>query len=208
MIGRLAGVLVGKTLEQVIVDVGGVGYELSVPATTLAQLPVLGERCVLVVHTHLREDGITLFGFSDEADREAFRLLQTVSGVGPRMALAILSGLAVPELVESVAAKNLARLRAIPGVGPKTAERICLELRDKVATLTATATGAGLGPASATAAGAPPPSDLAAQVVAALVHMGYRPAEAERAARSARERLGETASTEALLRDSLVRLVG
>lgn len=205
MIGRLTGLLASKDLEQVVVDVGGVGYELSVPATTLAQLPAVGERCVLVVHTHLREDGITLFGFAGESDREAFRLLQTVSGVGPRMALAILSGLTVPELADSVAAKNLARLRAIPGVGPKTAERICLELRDKVATLAA----AGPAPVTPTPAGgrvATP--DLVAQVVAALVHMGYRPAEAERAARTAREQLGEGASTEALLRDSLVRLVG
>lgn len=204
MIGRLVGLLAVKTLEQVIVDVAGVGYELSVPATTLAQLPPVGERCVLVVHTHLREDGITLFGFSSEADREAFRLLQTVSGVGPRMALGILSGLAVPELVDAVAHKNLGRLRAIPGVGPKTAERICLELRDKVAAL-----GAGTGgPVAPPPTGAPPSTDVVAQVVAALVHMGYRPAEAERAARSARERLGEGATTEALLRDSLVRLVG
>lgn len=204
MIGRLAGLLAVKTLEQVIVDVAGVGYELSVPATTLAQLPPVGERCVLVVHTHLREDGITLFGFSSEADREAFRLLQTVSGVGPRMALGILSGLAVPELVDAVAHKNLGRLRAIPGVGPKTAERICLELRDKVAAL-----GAGTGgPVAPPPTGAAPSTDVVAQVVAALVHMGYRPAEAERAARSARERLGEGATTEALLRDSLVRLVG
>jgi Holliday junction DNA helicase RuvA len=204
VIGRLSGLLAVKTLEQVIVDVAGVGYELSVPATTLAQLPPVGERCVLVVHTHLREDGITLFGFTSEADREAFRLLQTVSGVGPRLALGILSGLAVPELADSVAHKNLGRLRAIPGVGPKTAERICLELRDKVAPLAAAAGGTVAPPP----AGAAPTTDLAAQVVAALVHMGYRPAEAERAARSARERLGEGASTEALLRDSLVRLVG
>lgn len=204
MIGRVSGVLAVKDLEQVVVDVAGVGYELSVPATTLAQLPAVGERCVLVVHTHLREDGITLFGFASGADREAFRLLQTVNGVGPRLALAILSGLAVPELVESVGSRNLGRLRAIPGVGPKTAERICLELRDKVAALA----GAGTGPVAPAAPGAAPATEHVTQVVAALVHMGYRPAEAERAARTAREQLGDGASTEALLRDSLVRLVG
>ena len=204
MIGRLSGVLAAKTLETVVVDVGGVGYELSVPATTLAHLPSLGERCLLVVHTHLREDGITLYGFTDETAREAFRMLQTVGGIGPRVALAILSGLAVPELVDSVLAKNLARFRAVPGVGPKTAERICLELRDKVAALASAEQRAAVPSSSAGAL----PSDALGQVVAALVHMGYRPAEAERAARSARERLGEDVTVEALLRDSLVRLVG
>lgn len=202
MIGRLTGVLAVKGLENVIVDVGGVGYELAVPATTLSQLPLPGERCVVVVHTHLREDGITLFGFATETDREAFRLLQTVSGVGPRMALGILSGLTVPDLVDSVARKDLARLRAVPGVGPKTAERICLELRDKVATLGA----AGTAHAATATEPAPLPSQVA-QVISALVHMGYKQAEAERAAKASREKLGDS-SIEALLRDSLVRLVG
>lgn len=204
MIGRVSGVLVVKTLGDVIVDVAGVGYELAVPATTLAQLPAIGERCVLIVHTHLREDGITLFGFATDADREAFRMLQTVNGVGPRLALAILSGLTVPELVENVAKKNLARLRAIPGVGPKTAERICLELRDKVTTLGA----AEAGPVAPAAEAAPKTSQALTHAIGALVHMGYRPAEAERAGHASFEALGESATAEALLRDSLLRLVG
>lgn len=203
MIGRLSGVLAGKAADQVIIDVGGVGYELSVPSTTAARLPPTGERCVLIVHTHLREDGITLYGFWSEVDREAFRLLQTVSGVGPRLALTILSGMTVPELVQGVAGKNLARFKAVSGVGPKTAERICLELRDKVATLGA-ATQGPAAPASAPGAA----SEVVVQVVAALVHLGYRPAEAERAARAAHESLGDGATVEALLRDSLARLVG
>lgn len=206
MIGRLSGVLVHKGAEQVIVDVGGVGYELSVPATTTARLPPTGERCVLVVHTHLREDGITLYGFSAEVDREAFRLLQTVSQVGPRLALTILSGMTVAELVQGVASKNLARFKAVSGVGPKTAERICLELRDKVGALGAASEGLPAGPVEAP--GAVAASEALVQVVAALVHMGYRPAEAERAARGARESLGDGATVEALLRDSLARLVG
>ncbi|MBI2898494.1 MAG: Holliday junction branch migration protein RuvA [Deltaproteobacteria bacterium] len=200
MIGRLTGILTDKTLAGgVLLDVGGVGYDVSVPATTLASLPAVGERCTLVVHTHLREDGITLFGFARPAERDAFRLLQTVSGVGPRLALAILSGMSVEDLVAAIAREDLARFKAVPGVGPKTASRMCLELRDKVGAL---GTGAVPPPAAAAPAGA------VSQVISALVHMGYRQGEAERAARHARENLGDDASIEALLRDSLVALVG
>lgn len=200
MIGRLTGILADKTLAGgVLLDVGGVGYDLSVPATTLATLPAVGEKCTLVVHTHLREDGIVLFGFAGLAERDAFRLLQTVSGVGPRVALAILSGMSIDDLVAAIAREELARFKAVPGVGPKTAGRICLELRDKVGAL---GTGTVATPATAAPAGA------VGQVVSALVHMGYRQGEAERAARHAREKLGEDASIEALLRDSLVALVG
>jgi Holliday junction DNA helicase RuvA len=187
VIGRLVGTVAEKTAEGVVLDVGGVGYELLVPATSLARLPGKGGKATLVVHTAVREDDITLYGFSAPEERNAFRLLLKVSQIGPKVACSILSGLDAADLGAAIARGDTARLRAVPGVGKKTAERIVLELREKFG--------------GADVAGVPQAKGAIAQVVSALVHMGYRPGEAERAAKALDGR--ETEPLETLLRDAL-----
>jgi holliday junction DNA helicase RuvA len=132
MIGRLAGVLLEKNPPQILVDAGGVGYEIEVPMSTFYNLPAAGERVVLLTHLVVREDAHLLYGFATEAERRAFRQLLKISGVGARTALAVLSGMSVAELVEVVAAQESGRLVKIPGIGRKTAERLLLELKDKL----------------------------------------------------------------------------
>jgi holliday junction DNA helicase RuvA len=132
MIGRLAGVLLEKNPPQILVDVGGVGYEIEVPMSTFYNLPAAGERVTLLTHLVVREDAHLLYGFTTEAERRAFRQLLKISGVGARTALAVLSGMSVAELVEVVAAQESGRLVKIPGIGRKTAERLLLELKDKL----------------------------------------------------------------------------
>jgi Holliday junction DNA helicase RuvA len=178
MIGRLTGKVVAQEAEGVVVvDVGGVGYEVLVPLGTVGRAASdEGGRCTLYVHTHAREDALTLFGFATEPDRLTFRTLIGVSNVGPRTALAILSALPAEELARAIAAKDLPKLTKIPGIGKKTAERLILELRDRLAkTPAATARGGGASPKDTPAARA---QDL---LLGALTRMGYRPAEAERA---------------------------
>ena len=132
MIGRLEGVLIEKTPEAVVLDVHGVGYELRVPLSTFFELPDEGKTVRLRVHTHVREDAFLLFGFGTELERGLFRLLLGASGVGPKLALAILSGLSAERLIAALRAGDLAALVGIPGVGKKTAERMVVELRDRV----------------------------------------------------------------------------
>ncbi|HEX9193558.1 MAG TPA: Holliday junction branch migration protein RuvA [Burkholderiales bacterium] len=132
MIGRLAGVLVEKNPPQIVVEAGGVGYEVEVPMSTFYNLPASGERIALLTHLVVREDAHLLYGFATEAERRAFRQLLKISGVGARTALAVLSGLSVAELIEAVAAQESGRLVKIPGIGRKTAERLLLELKGKL----------------------------------------------------------------------------
>jgi holliday junction DNA helicase RuvA len=140
MIGRLTGVLAEKTPPQLLIDVSGVGYLVDVPMSSFYNLPNLGERVTLLTHFVVREDAQLLFGFLTADERATFRLLLKISGVGPRMALAILSGLSTAELTQAVSLQTSARLVKIPGVGKKTAERLLLELKDKLGdTLTAAA---------------------------------------------------------------------
>jgi Holliday junction DNA helicase RuvA len=131
MIGRLTGSLLEKTPPQVLIDVRGVGYEVDVPMSTFFNLPAVGETCTLLTHFIVREDGQFLYGFGTEAERHAFRQLVKVSGVGARMALAVLSGLSVDDLAEAVARQEAGRLTKVPGIGKKIAERLLLELRGK-----------------------------------------------------------------------------
>ena len=164
MIGRLTGLLAAKTPPQLLVDVGGVGYELDVPMSTFYNLPALGERITLLTHFVVREDAQLLFGFLTADERSTFRLLIKISGVGPRTALSILSGLSVAELAQAVAAQQSGRLVKVPGIGKKTAERLLLELKGK------------LGPdlaAPASVAG-----DAQADIVQALVALGYNDRDA------------------------------
>ena len=132
MIGRLTGTLLEKNPPQIVVDAGGVGYEVEVPMSTFYNLPASGERVTLLTHLIVREDAHLLYGFGTEAERRAFRQLLKISGVGARIALSVLSGLSVAELVEAVAMQESGRLVKIPGIGRKTAERLLLELKGKL----------------------------------------------------------------------------
>ncbi|MBI4986783.1 MAG: Holliday junction branch migration protein RuvA, partial [Rhodocyclales bacterium] len=142
MIGRITGILLEKNPPQIVVDVHGVGYELDVPMSTFYHLPAVGEKVALHTHLLVREDAHCLYGFLGEDERAAFRQLLKISGVGARTALAVLSGLSVDELARAVALQEAGRLVKIPGIGKKTAERLLLELRDKLGAAFTTAPGA------------------------------------------------------------------
>ena len=176
MIGRLTGVVVEDDADGgVVIDVGGVGYELSVPLGTLGRAHADDERVTLHVHTHVREDAFVLYGFATAADRLAFRTLLTVTGIGPRLAIAILSQLPAPDLARVVQSRDGRALVGVSGVGKKSAERILLELKDKLSF------GVPLKPEAPGVAGAGPTGRIAAQVVEGLARMGFKPGEAERA---------------------------
>ena len=160
MIGRLTGILAEKSPPQVLIDVAGVGYEVDVPMSSFYNLPALGERTTLLTHFVVREDAQLLFGFLTQAERAAFRQLIKISGVGPRMALGLLSGLSVAELTQAVTQQQVARLVKVPGIGKKTAERLLLELKGKLAP------DLGLP-------GAAVVSDAQADIVQALIALGY-----------------------------------
>ena len=159
MIGRLTGTLAAKSPPQLLVDVGGVGYELDVPMSTFYNLPAIGERVSLLTHFVVREDAQQLFGFLSAEERSTFRLLIKISGVGPRTALSILSGLSVAELAQAISVQEASRLVKVPGIGKKTAERLLLELKGKL--------GADLAHPATVA------SDAQADIVQALVALGY-----------------------------------
>jgi Holliday junction DNA helicase RuvA len=171
MIGRIAGTLLEKSPPEVLVDVGGIGYAIDVPMSTFYNLPVLGERVTLLTHLAVREDAHQLFGFLTAGERQAFRELIRISGIGSRTALAVLSGMSVDELAQAVALQESGRLTRVPGIGKKTAERLLLELKGKLAT----AIGA--------AAKGAPAADQGADVLHALVALGYSDKEAAAAVR-------------------------
>ena len=167
MIGKLTGTLLEKNPPQILIDCHGVGYEVDVPMSTFYNLPHVGEAVALLTHFVVREDAQILYGFSTATEREAFRQLIKVTGVGPRMALGLLSGLTVAELAHAVTAQEVARLVKVPGVGKKTAERLLLELKGKL--------GADLGPLPA---GAVATSDAHSDIQQALLALGYNDKEA------------------------------
>ena len=172
MIGRIHGVLLEKTAPDLLVDVQGVGYQVQVSMTTFFGLPDMGETITLHTHFVVREDAQQLYGFGSRGERELFRSLIKVNGVGPKVALAILSGMTGDEFIRSVQAEDVATLVRLPGVGRKTAERLLVEMRDKVAGLS---TGQSLSTMVAV-----PATDSAAEAQAALVALGYKPQEAAR----------------------------
>ena len=174
MIARLSGLLVEVSSDRALLDVGGVGYELAIPLGTFTVLPPAGERAVLQVHTHVREDAIQLFGFATAQEKYVFERLLSVSGIGPKVALTVLSGLPLPELVTAIATQNARRLSAIPGIGKKLAERLGLELKEKMA---------ALGTVSAKAER--PKTSAADDAVGALLNLGYKAAQAEAAVAAA-----------------------
>ena len=170
MIGRIEGRLLEKNPPAILVDANGVGYEIDVPMSTFYQLPAISERVTLLTHMTVREDAHQLYGFSTHSERAAFRELIKISGVGARTALAVLSGLSVTELAQTITLQESARLTRVPGIGKKTAERLLLELKGKL--------GADLGSAKTSAA-----SDAAADVIRALLALGYNEREANTAVR-------------------------
>jgi Holliday junction DNA helicase RuvA len=192
MIGQLRGRLADKRPNHLLVDVGGVGYLVAVPLSTYAALGDLHTEVTLLIHTHVREDALTLYGFLSSREKHFFELLLGASGVGPTLALKILSGMSVEELVPAIRTGDVARLTRIPGVGRKTAERMVVELKDKLEAVVV----AGEKPAVASPAG------VEADVASALVNLGYEQRAAESAVAEARRTAG-TANFEALLRAGL-----
>ncbi|MBP9941010.1 MAG: Holliday junction branch migration protein RuvA [Comamonas sp.] len=166
MIGKLTGTLLEKNPPQVLVDCHGVGYEVQVPMSTFYNLPGLGEKISLLTHFIVREDAQLLYGFATPQERQTFRELIKVSGVGPRMALSLLSGMGIDDLVQAIALQEVARLVKVPGIGKKTAERLLLELKGK------------LGDAVVGTAGAQVKSDAQSDILQALLALGYSDKEA------------------------------
>jgi Holliday junction DNA helicase RuvA len=203
MIGKLKGVIDSYGEDYVILDVNGVGYQVHCSARTLQSLPAPSEAATLSIETYVREDQIKLFGFASDAEREWFRLLQTVQGVGAKVALSVLGTLRVSELADAVAMRDKAIVARTPGVGPKVAERIVTELKDKVPALT------NLDPAVVHLAGAldekraPKP---VADAVSALVNLGYGQPQAAAAIAAAARNAGEGADTATLIRQGLKEL--
>jgi len=178
LIAHITGKLIHKQPNAIIVDVGGVGYELTVPLSTFYDLGEAGTEVSLRVHTHVREDALQLFGFRTEREKKLFLLLVSVSGIGPKLAVTVLSGLSAEELVQAIRAGNLAKLVGIPGVGKKTAERMLLELKDKAAAILPP----GLEEASSAGGAVAQTGDaMREDVISALVNLGYQKAQAEKA---------------------------
>ncbi len=189
MIAKVRGILDHKAPGEVIVDVGGVGYQLFTALSVFYRLPEVGQPVTLLVYTHVREDALQLFGFYDPAEKQAFTLLTGVSGIGPRLALNILSGMAAAELLDALRDGDVARLVSIPGVGKRLADRMIVELRDRVEALPDAAPEAAAAPG------------IRGDALSALVNLGYRRADAERAVRQV---LGNGASElETVLKEAL-----
>lgn len=202
MIAKLTGVIDSTGGDWVVVDVAGVGYLVFCSSRTLAALPGVGKAVSLLVETHVREDHIHLYGFADAADREWFRLLTTVQGVGSRVALSVQSVLSATDLMQAILVQDKTALTRASGVGPKLAGRIVAELKDKVGGVSLTVPGAALVGAAAAAAENGPVADA----VSALVNLGYRRAEAFGAVAHAAQALGPDAGIEALIRAGLKEL--
>jgi len=177
MIASLSGILKGKSPTEVLVDVGGVGYAVSIPISTYSTLGDLNSPVHLLTHLHVREDAMQLYGFATEAERQLFRLLISITGIGPKIALGILSGISVSDLRQHIISGNIAALTSIPGIGKKTAERLVVELRDRIGKTDSTSGSAGI------------PGDKNAEIrneaLLALLSLGYNRAAAEKAIRLA-----------------------
>ena len=191
MIAHLRGRLIARHPNQAIVEAAGVGYDVNISVPTFSQLPALGTEVAFHVHTHVREDSIALFGFLRQGEKELFERLISVSGIGPKLAITILSGMPADEMVGAIRGNDVARLTRIPGIGKKTAERMVLELRDKLQDF-------GAAPAAA------PASPIEEDVLSALLNLGYQRPVAERAL--AKVGNGNRQSFEALFREALAAL--
>jgi holliday junction DNA helicase RuvA len=194
MIAHLRGKLLAKRPNQAIVETGGVGYDVTISIPTYSDLPAVGGEVALHVHTHVREDIIALYGFLRSSEKTLFEKLITVSGIGPKLAITILSGMAADEMVNAIRGNDIARLTRIPGIGKKTAERMVLELRDKM-----TIEKAGEVPT------APAMSPVEEDVLSALMNLGYQRVAAEKAV-AAVSRSGKTGPFDAMFREALAIL--
>lgn len=201
MIARLSGTLVEKSVTQCVIDVHGVAYRVVVPLSTFTELPEVGQAVVIHVHTHVREDAIQLYGFHVPAEREVFELMISVSGIGPKLAVNVLSGIAAGELIRAVKEEDLRRLTAIPGVGRKTAERMVLELKDKAARI-------GWEPATGQPGATEGGGQVKEDALSALVNLGYRGAAAKEAVEKAIREAREPQSLDRLLKQALRFLAG
>lgn len=198
MIGRLKGVLLEKSTDRILLDVHDVGYEVQIPISTYYELKDIGSTVSLHIYTHVKEDSLSLYGFATAQEKTFFKRLIQISGIGPKLGVTILSGLSVEDLVQAVSVGDAARLHSIPGVGKKTAERIVLELKDKIASLF---------PEVGASAGAALAGSSQADLISALMNLGYPRAAAEKAASSA-SREAQTERFEVLLRAALKKLSG
>ncbi len=205
MIGKLRGKVDAMGESIVILDVGGVGYEVQASARTLRALE-LGKEAVLTIDTHVREDAIKLYGFFTEVERSWFRTLQTIQGVGAKVALAVLGILSPTDLSNAIALGNWQAVEQTPGVGKKIAQRIVAELKDKAPGLAMAGVGEGAG--SDSTGGESAESSAAAEAMSALANLGYQPSEAARAVAAAAKELGNEAETAALIRRGLKELAG
>lgn len=199
MIGKLSGLAEQIEDGRCLIDVNGVGYVVQLSARSLSALPTPPVRASLLIETQVREDAITLYGFIDTAERDWFRLLTTIQGVGAKVALALLSALPPDRLASAIATADRAAITRAPGVGPKLAARLIAELRERIAAMPA-----GIGVAPMVVAPATP--SVAGDALSALVNLGYRRGEAEQAVAAALGELGDDATLDALIRDGLRRL--
>jgi holliday junction DNA helicase RuvA len=191
MIAHLRGRLLAKHPNQVIVETGGVGYDITISVPTFSDLPGVGGEVALHIHTHVREDSIALYGFLHPAEKQLFEKLISVSGIGPKLAITVLSGMAADEMVAAIRGNDIARLTRIPGIGKKTAERLVLELRDRLPSAIA-----GEAPA------APTMSTMEEDVLSALMNLGYQRAAVEKAVSSA-AKSGQGDSFDTMFRHAL-----
>jgi holliday junction DNA helicase RuvA len=203
MIAHLSGTLLSKQATSVILDVSGVGYEVSIPLSTFYELEDAGSTIQLRIYTHVREDALQLYGFKTARERELFLRLISVSGIGPKLGITLLSGMSADEMISSIRTNNLAKLTLIPGVGRKTAERLVMELRDKVASLSAEVEE-DLG-TKTDAAAVPTEDSMRADALSALLNLGYQRNAAEKAVTAAMSETPDV-SVESILRSSLRKL--
>jgi holliday junction DNA helicase RuvA len=201
MIARLSGILIEKSVTQCIVDVHGVAYRVVIPLTTFYELPEIGEPVVIHIHTHVREDAIHLYGFHVQEERGVFELMISVSGIGPKLAVNILSGITAGELVRAVTEEDLKRLTGIPGVGKKTAERMILELKDKAAKI-------GLETSPGGTATFKPGGQVKEDALSALVNLGYKGSAVKEVVDRLIREAQEPPSLDRLLKQALRVLAG
>jgi Holliday junction DNA helicase RuvA len=204
MIAHLSGTLLSKQATSVIVDVSGVGYEVTIPLSTFYDLEDLGSTVQLRIYTHVREDALQLYGFKTARERELFLKLITVSGIGPKLGITLLSGMTADEMIASIRTNNLARLTLIPGVGRKTAERLIMELREKVAELSSAQIEEEFG-AKPEVSAEPTEDSVRADALSALLNLGYQRSGAEKSIDAALSEGGDI-TVESVLRRSLKKL--
>jgi len=197
MIASLKGVLSHKSIDAIIVDIHGIGYNVAVPLSTFYKLPDAGSQVELVIHTHIAQDSVKLFGFLDRSEKDIFQLLISISGIGPRLAINILSGISPEDLSGAISEKDLDKLVGIPGVGRKTAERMIFELKDKIIKLVSGTPSAGT-----------PDIVLKEEALSALINLGYKNTIAKDAVNRVIKETGGTLTLEMLLTESLKIISG